>query len=77
MVMSIFLTAGIISFIYILFKFVEMRVILKENKPLKLLLRDTILVYLSIIMGNFVIEQVYPVSKQASAPQVFTNNPDF
>ena len=34
MVMSIFLTAGIISVIYLLFKFVEMRVILKENKPL-------------------------------------------
>ena len=54
-----------------------MRVILKENKPLKLLIRDTIIVYLSIIMGNFIIEQVYPVSKKASAPQVFTNNADF
>jgi len=54
-----------------------MRVILKENKPLKILLRDTIIVYLSVVLGNFVIEQVYPVGKLSKSPIVFTNKPEF
>ena len=33
-----------ISVSYLLFKFIEMRFVLKENKPLKLLVRDTVLV---------------------------------
>ena len=77
MQLSIFLTAAIISFVYLLFKFIEMRVILKENKPLKILLRDTIIVYLSVVLGNFVIEQVYPVGKLSKSPIVFTNKPEF
>ena len=47
-----------ISVCYLLFKFIEMRFVLKENKPLKLLARDTVLVYLSVLLGNFVISQI-------------------
>ena len=58
------------------FKFIEMRFVLKENKPLKLLARDTLLVYLSVLLGNFIIAQMggLDISK---APEVFTNSPDF
>ena len=52
-------------------------VILKENKPLKVLARDTLVVYLSVILGNFVMSQVGGIDISKSVPQVFTNTPDF
>ena len=53
--MGKFILAAVISFVYIVFLFLEMRFILKENKPLKLLFRDGILVYLSVLLGDFVL----------------------
>ena len=74
---SIFVTGVAVSFAYLLFRFIEMRFILKENKPLKVLARDTLLVYLSVILGNFVMTQIGGFDIAKSVPQVFTNNPDF
>jgi hypothetical protein len=78
---NIFLIAGIISIIYFIAKFLEMRFIEKESKPLKFLVRDTLVVYVSVIAGNFVYEQVTPVIVEnimtTSAPIAFTDNPPF
>ena len=57
---NIFLNAGIISVVYLLVRFAEMRIILKESKPLKELAKDTLIVYFSIVLGIYVIEQVMP-----------------
>ncbi len=74
---NLFINAGIIAFIYILVKFAEMRVILKENKPLKVLLREAVMVYLSVLGGDFILQQVAPLKSAISAPTVFTSPPDF
>jgi hypothetical protein len=75
---NIFLIAGFISAIFLVAKFVEMRFIDKDNKPLKLLVRDVLLVYVSVIVGYFVLDQFKPVMQSLqSAPQVFTDNPEF
>jgi|TARA_Y200000002_G_scaffold257505_1_gene213612 hypothetical protein len=66
-----------ISVCYLLFKFIEMRFVLKENKPLKFLVRDTVLVYLSVILGNFVISQIGEKNITSKLPEVFTNDPGF
>jgi hypothetical protein len=55
----------------------EMRFIVKENKPLKTLLRDTLIVYFSVIVGNFILEQSAPLKNFTSVPTIFTNEPDF
>ena len=75
---NIFLLATIISVTYFIAKFIEMRFIEKENKPLKFLIRDSLLVYFSVIISNFVINQINPVvnSVQKITP-VFTDNPGF
>ena len=79
--MNTFVIAGIISFIYFIIKFIEMRFIDKESKPLKVLIRDSLLVYFSVIAGNFVIEQLKPIIQEGgsnvSNPVVFTDNPGF
>ena len=72
-----FAIAGIISFIFLIAKFIEMRFIEKENKPLKIMLRDTLLVYCCVLLGLFLYEQVSPVSVEIKSPTVFTDNPGF
>ena len=78
---NIFLVAGIISVIFFVAKFLEMQYIEKESKPLKFLLRDTLLVYFSVILGNFVIEQINPIinggTNSSNHTPIFTDNPGF
>ena len=78
---NIFLYAGVISVIYFVVKFVEMKYVDQESKPLKVLVRDTILVYASVILGDFVMGQVAPKVNDALTssvtPEVFNDTPDF
>ena len=77
---NLFIVAGVISVIFFIIKFLEMRHIDKEPKPLKILIRDTILVYVSVLFGDFIVEQVSPNIEDIiipSAPIVFTDNPAF
>jgi len=74
---SIFIFALVISAVYAFFRFIEMRFIIKENKPLKILLRDAVLVYLSVVVGHFTLDQIAPLKHIGGVPDVFTNDPDF
>ena len=75
---NIFVIAAIISIIFFLAKFVEMRFTDKESKPLKLLVRDSLLVYFSVIVGYFILEQIKPAIQTGGETQVvFTDNPEF
>lgn len=81
---NIFLVAGIISVIYFIGKFLEMRYVDQEPKPLKLLVRDSLLVYVSVVVGNFIVDQLKPVIEEvdpttitSASPLVFTDNPSF
>ena len=74
---SIFFTGVAIAAVYLIFRFIEMRFILKENKPLKVLARDTLLVYLSVVLGHFILQQFGNIDIAVKVPQVFTNEPDF
>tara|TARA_X000000950_G_scaffold84982_1_gene106974 strand:+ start:307 stop:540 length:234 start_codon:yes stop_codon:yes gene_type:complete len=77
MIDSNFMLGGIISVIYFLLKFIEMRFIVKENKPLKLLFRDTLVVYIGSILGLSIYSQFNNLSSIESQPEVFTNDPSF
>lgn len=84
---NVFILATVISFSFFIVKFIEMRFIEKENKPLKLLIRDTLFVYFSVISGNFIVEQLKPIMKQSGvsdigggisgATKAFVDNPGF
>ena len=76
--MSAFMNAAVVAIIYFLFRLFEMRIILKENKPLKSVLRDSLLVYLSVLAGDFLLDQLSPLANGLpSQPSVFTNDPEF
>ena len=76
-----FIVAGIISIVYFLVKFTEMRFVDKESKPLKLLIRDSLLVYFSVIASDFIIGQINPIMNGikggSNATPIFTDNPGF
>jgi hypothetical protein len=78
---NIFLIAGIISAIFFIAKFLEMRYVDEEPKPLKLLIRDALLVYVSVVLGGFITDQLNPIINEtellSSAPLAFTDNPPF
>ena len=77
---NIFLVAGIISVIFFIGKFLEMRYVEQEPKPLKLLIRDSLLVYVSVVTGSFILEQLKPVINETelpATPLAFTDNPPF
>ena len=77
---NIFLVSGIISVIFFIAKFLEMRYINNEPKPLKILLRDSLLVYISVICGSFILDQLNPVINETiipTEPLAFTDNPPF
>ena len=78
---NIFIIAGTVAVTYLLMKFIEMRFIIKENQSLKYLLRDTLIVYMSVLLGTFVIKQMAPITDMVggsgSPTNAFTNNPEF
>lgn len=78
---NIFLIAGVISLLFFIGKFLEMRYVDKEPKPLKLLIRDSLLVYVSVVLGYFIVDQLQPAISETITPTVaplaFTDNPPF
>jgi hypothetical protein len=78
---NIFLFAGIISVVFVLAKMVEMRFVDKdEPRPMKLLVRDALVVYVSVVCGDFMIDQLKPFitpEHTTTVPEVFVDAPDF
>ena len=78
-----FILAALVSFCYLIIKFSEMRIIEKENKPLKVIIKDMFLVYFSCVVGIFFVYQISenPISifgnDAKASTVVFTNSPDF
>ena len=69
---ALFITAS-----YILIKFIEMKVILKEFKPLKEVIRETIIVFISVIIGMFLYSQVSGTINIKGSPNAFVGEADF
>jgi carbon starvation protein CstA len=77
---NIFLIATLITFIFLIIKFLEMRYIDKENKPIKTFIKDGLTIYVSVIIGYYIIGQLIPVVDKVtniSQPVAFTDNPPF
>lgn len=68
--------AGIVSVFFLVFKLVEMKIIIKENIPPKQLLRDTIIVFISVLLGKYLSEQ-FENATGGKFIEVFTDNPSF
>jgi len=57
--MSDILTLSIASsVIYLLFRFIEMKYVDKEDKPIKSLLKDGLFVFVGVYLANFIVDQM-------------------
>ena len=77
---NIYIVSALISVSYLIFKFAEMRILEKENKPIKDLVKDALMVYISVVVGNFTYQQMQPLSKMKlgdGSAQAFTDAPSF
>jgi len=74
---SVFIIGVVIAVIFLILKFIEMKYILKEKKPLKTLFRDTVVVYISVVVGYYTLKQISSDIVDNSSPEVFTGNPGF
>ena len=83
--MEIFVTAAIISFVFLIAKFLEMRFISGETLPIRVIIRDTSFVYLASIIGLYTLKQFKQSDmiktvgggEDKPAAAAFTSNPDF
>lgn len=76
---NVFVIAAIVSVIFFIVKFMENKFLDKDNvKPVKFIVRDTLLVYFSVLCGHFIIQQTNSVAQSGGKhTQVFTDNPEF
>jgi hypothetical protein len=77
---NIFLEALIISIIYVIINFLEMRYYQKEDKTMKDIVKEGLLVYLAVISGVFIVQQFKPEVEKIineAPPLVFVDNPPF
>ena len=75
---NIFVVGCVISTVFFLAKFLEMRFSIEEPRPVKYLMRDTVVVYASCIIGYYLLLQFQSeVSSDSAHIEVFTDNPGF
>lgn len=77
---NIFIISAIVSVVFTISKFLEMKFLDSESKkPIKMLVRDSLIVYFSVIFSNFLIEQLFPNVNiiNETQPSVFTSEPTF
>jgi hypothetical protein len=76
---NLFIISTVTTVIYIIFKFCEMRFIKKENKPIKELAKDGLIVYICSCLGLYVINQIIPATKTIlpKDTKVFTDSGSF
>jgi heme/copper-type cytochrome/quinol oxidase subunit 3 len=82
-----YIVSGIIAFVFLVAKFIEMRFVKSGGeeddpvvKPLKFLLRDALLVYVSSLLGFYIIAQFEEHSSSGTKPNevaAFMGGPDF
>jgi hypothetical protein len=74
---QVFILAFAISIIFIITKFLEYKFIDKEQKNVKYIIRDALIVYISVCVGYYILEQL-PYNEIVKQPvTVFTDPPNF
>jgi hypothetical protein len=77
----LFITAILISVLYFLLKVIENKILSKEDMKLKVVFKDSLLVFLSVVIGLNLVEQIMPLIYESGElvnnPPVFTDVPGF
>ena len=74
---NIFIVGCVISVVFFLVKFLEMRFSTEEPRPLKYIMRDSLVVYASCVIGYYLLLQFQPEGTANQQIEVFTDVPGF
>jgi len=74
---NIFVIGCVISVVFFLVKFLEMRFSTEEPRPLKYIMRDSLVVYGSCVIGYYLLLQFQPEGCSHQQIEVFTDVPGF
>ena len=74
---NIFSVGGLVALVYAVLKFIEMRFINKETKPIQEIIKDTIVVYLSTVLGLTLFQHVNKADVTSENTGSFIGKPDF
>lgn len=74
---NLFIISGTIAIVYMIVRIAEMKFVLKETKPLKELVRDSVLVCVSSILGLFILDQFSTTINKSVPTSAFIGTPDF
>jgi len=73
--------ATAISVVYFIIKYIEVRMVKKEDAPMSNLVKDSMVVFLSCLVGLFVLGQVGTILSDGinkkGGSLAFTDNPNF
>lgn len=69
--------SGIISLIYFLIVFMRDKYITKKERPVKLLVTESVIVFASAMLGEISIQQMDNNIFQKSGPTAFLGKPEF
>ena len=73
--------ATAISVVYFIIKYIEVRMVKKDDDPMSKLMKDSLVVFLSCVVGLFVLGQVGTILSDGGGKRggslAFTDNPNF
>lgn len=72
---NIYFVGSIISVCYLILSILDMRFIQKEVTPLKELVKNVFIVFISSIFGYYILQQM--MEKPPSPTEVFVGKPEF
>jgi len=78
--MNFIIPSLVISIIYMIYKIIDMKYISKDEKSLKNITKDSLVVFLSSIISMFILEQLKVnqlIGNSKDVLSAFTNDPDF
>ena len=79
---NVYFISILISIIFLIFKIIDIKLLKRDELVLKVVVRDMMVVFLSVFLGMFVSEQIGEVSVSKifdtnETVSAFTNNPEF
>ena len=76
---AVYMNALLVAIIFFAIKMVENKFQKDENeiKPLKQIVKDTLVVYVCCISGSMIYKQFFPSVADTRTTSAFVNNPDF
>lgn len=78
---NVYAIATAISIVFFVIKYVQIRMVNKESEPVSAIAKDSLVVFVSCVVGFFVLDQagtaITQTAKKGGSSPAFTDNPTF